>query len=256
LAFSGFALGSCANAFRDFPDKSSDQYLVDQARKALDARDFDAAIDRIEELVAEQPKVEEYAYLASAAFAGRAGLRVLDLALDITTQISSKTLFQIFAEAYDGAGAEEQSDIDQAIALMQAYGASSDERTQKMNFFNVFVHYSRIGIILSRYAFDASTLRTNFSACNTTVDFGGSATGIPDADVYRVLVSMGHVVDSVSGLSASDLLDSLANLPGLGSIDPLNEASCPGNAKCLVMRTLINAPAPGFGLGVTAVPCL
>jgi hypothetical protein len=77
-----------------------------------------------------------------------------------------------------------------------------------------------------------------------------------DADVYRILISMGHVVDSISELASSDLLDDLANLPGLGSIDPLNEAACPGNSKCLIMRTLINAPSPGFGLGVTAVPCL
>jgi len=193
--------------------------------------------------------------VAAAAYSGRAGLRVLDLALAISSQISSKTLFQIFAENYDGALASDQSDIDLAIATLQAYGATAADRSQRMNFLNLFVHYSRIGIILARYAYDAGTLRTNFTACGSSVDFSGPSTGLIDADVYRVLVSMGHVVDSIGGISGSDLLDDLANLPGLSSIDPLNEASCPGNAKCSVMRTLINAPSPGFGLGVTAVPC-
>jgi hypothetical protein len=245
---------SCINVLREFGDKSSDSYLLEQARRLLDAEDFDAAIEAITPVLASEPENEEVVYVAAASYAGRAGLRALDLLTNIVTYGSEKTLFEIFAEAFPGADADDQTDIERATSIIDTFSDEASGRSSDLNLFSVFVYYSRIGVALSLYAYDSEGVqRTNFSACHTEEDFEGVKTGLPDDMVDIVMTSIPKIVDALSGVTVQGgAVDALRNVDLTDSLseDPIPCSDDSNNPVCLIMRSAINVGLPdGFGLG-------
>jgi hypothetical protein len=259
FAFVGCALlNSCAqNAFRDFAAKSSISYLIDSTKKQLDEQDFDTAISTITAALALEPTNEEAVFLAAIAYAGRAGLRTLDLFLTLASDISSKSIFTIFAQNFKGAEEADLDDMDEAIRILESLGNRAALRTNSLNFLAMFLYYSRIGIILNLYGFDAdAVLRTNFTACKKSEDFSGLKTGIPDAYIDKVMISLARVQDTSGSISGSGSgFSALRSSTGATSFPfdpiPCSTASDPVDfAKCVAVRVLINVGAPtGIGLG-------
>jgi hypothetical protein len=250
-------LGGCANAFRDFGDKSSDEYLIAQTKNQLDALKFDSAIDSITPVLTSQPHNEEVVYLATAAYAGRGGLRILDLFTAIASDISTKSIFEIFAEHFKGATDDSVADIESAMNIMEAYGPTAADRSADLNFFSIFLYYSRIGVILNRYAYDSTTntVKSNFNACYTTGDLDPATTGLPNEMVDRIMLTVPRIFDAASAVSgqggALDTLADTAGFPsGLSSTVAVPCTTTPNDASCVLVRALVNVGPANNGIGL------
>jgi len=258
------SVGACANAWRDFADKSSDSYLMEQARNSLDALNFDKAIIEITPVIASNPQNMDAAYIGSSAYAGRAGLRILDLFISIGNDISSKTLLTILAQHFIGATDQSLSDMNTSVSLLEGAGPNAASRSTDMNFYALLLYYARIGVNLNRYAFDvsANTLLPNFNACYKTVDLVAINTGIPDAAIDNIMISVPRIIDAISGVTGSgDAFSAILNasiLPASLPSAPIPCSLSSVNVQCLAIRTLItntNVGAPGIG-GLGGAACV
>lgn len=285
-------LTACPNAYRSFPDPTQDEYRMDRAIKALDDLDFDTAIENIDPVLAKKPKNERVAYIAASAYAGRAGLRMIDLYKDMITWIAStsgsstSTMFTTLAEHFPDASDQDIKDMETAKEIIEDYGADVDDRSADMNFFFLFVNLSRIGVTLNRYAYEYTTSgsshiavkRTNFRACRMTVDLDGTVTGLPDSDTSSSdgndhLCGSGSqhacpvdiVMTSLANVFATG--DAIPNFPDLSSMTtamgitlPTEPLPCSDDSQaleCLGVRTLIaqSKSEGGQGLGTGETLC-
>jgi hypothetical protein len=245
---------SCVNLLREFGDRSSDEYLIVQARQYLDDEEFDLAISTIDPVLTTQPTNEDVVYIKAATHAGRAGLRILDLFTAIANESSTKTFFEIFAEHFAGATEENFDDIETAADTIETFSDDYTGRSSELNLFSVFIFYSRIGVALGQYAYDSEAVQyTNFSACHKVLDLNGAKTGLPDEMVDVVMTSIPKIIDALSGVTIQGgAVDSLRSveLPDALSEEPIPCSANSNNAACLIVRTAINVGLPsGFGLG-------
>jgi hypothetical protein len=264
LAVAG--LGGCANAWRDFSNRSSDDYKIAEARKALDRLDFEGAIVNIDPLLARRGDEEEIAYIGSAAYAGRAGLRILDLFAALSSDLGTKTLFTIFAQHYEGADDDDAADMETAISILENFGPRAADRSGNLNFYALFLFYSRIGLTLNRYAFNPSNmLRANFSVCHAAEDLDGAVTGLPNPMVDRIMTSVPRILETIPAIGAGSglpngaidttVLDTLFG--GAAPFDPIPCASDQTNLSCVAARILIANSDIGLGTNdpITPIPC-
>lgn len=256
LLMIGFSQG-CRNLYRDFGDKTSDDYLITQARFDLDALDFDAAISRISPVLVSQPTNAEVVYLAAAAHAGKAGLRVMDLFLQFSS-ISSNGLIPTLADHFGATTDDDVAQIEEAISIIETYDADPTTRGAHLNFFSVFLYFSRIGAISARYAYDTSgVLDATFDNCRNT-DEGGYL-GIPDASIDSLIdafVKLGPAIAN-SGSSAFSSVGSAIDALGISAPGTSCDTSKNG-AMCLIVRDMLGAgplgTPPGIGFNISAVP--
>ncbi len=247
-----FTLLSCGNITEDFADKKSNRYLIDQTKKFMDQRDFDSAITSITAVLA-RDRSDEVLYLASMAYAGRAGLRILDIVDKIASDSSSKGILRIMAERFEGADADDVADIESAVALLEEIDDRAAGRSSDHNFFALFLYLSRFGVNLNIYALAYNGLRANFTGCHTVQDFAGASTGVPNSVVNKFYSSVPRIIDSATRVTASGtglttLLDKINSLPaGLAFTAPPCVAT-PNDVGCLGVRSTLN-DATGIGLG-------
>ncbi len=253
-------LGGCANAYRDFTDKSTDRYIIDQAKQSLDALKFDETLTQILPLFERRPTDPEIAYLASAAYAGRGGLRILDLFMALASELGDKKLFEIFAEHYVGADEADIADLESAVSVLERYGATAIERNTDMNFYALFLYYSRIGIMLNRYAYDAAgSKRGNFRVCHTQESVEGAMTGLPHAAVDRVMTTIPRIVETIPFVGGSGIAEGALDMSALGEFPreaypcaehaDLTQLLDEGTQKCLAVRVLVGSDQLGLNTG-------
>jgi hypothetical protein len=241
-----FLLGSCSNAWRDFPDKSSDQYYIDQAKIHLNQFEFDKAIERISPVLAKYPKNTEVVQIAMLSHAGRAGLRVLDLILALASDVSSSTFFRIFAEHFPNADDDDVEDLMRAIEILETYQLDAALRNTEFNLIAMFLYYGQIGVILHRYAYVNNAIWAQFDQCNLA--------HMPDDALTFVVQSLPKALSASSNLSGSGgvsgALDALTSAPEIQAFVGAENATCPtDNAPCQSMRSLIGEGDLGIGLG-------
>ena len=243
-------LASCGNAFRDFPDKSSDAYYIDQARIFLDQFKFDEAIAKITPVLVTQPRNPSVVEIAMLAHAGRAGLRVLDLILELGS--SSDTFFMIFAQHFPNADDDDVADMQRAVEILEAYEPDHLNRTSQFNLIGMFLYYGRIGVTLNRYAYVNNVLSATFDHC--------SSTDLPDTALTNIVQSLPKALDSASGIGTggvSDALDGLTSEPTIQQFLGNENAVCPADdTPCSLMRSLIGEGDLNIGLGSGVLtPC-
>jgi hypothetical protein len=240
-------LGACSNAFRDFPDKSSDAYYIDQAEIFLNQFKFAEAIDKITPVLATQPRNPKVVQIAMLAYAGRAGLRSLDLITELTD--GSSNFFTIFAEHFPGATDVNVSDMNKAIEILEAYEPDATQRTTELNLIAMFLYYGRIGVVLHRYAYVNNVRSPTFNQCSTT--------DLPDAALTLIVRSLPRALDSTSGLGSgglADALNSLTSEPLVQAFVGSENSACPTDTTpCQSMRALIGEGDLGIGIGTGPV---
>lgn len=237
-------LGSCANVYRDFQDKTTDNYYFDLAKQYLDRMDYDNAILHITPLLSSQPTNEAVVKLASEAYAGRAGLRIFDFILELTS-VSDSSFFAVFAQHFPLADEDDVADLETAISLIESFEPTAADRSEALNTLITFLYYARVGVILNYRAFDTTnSVDTSFDACDTN-DF-------PDEDAQSVVRSIPLAIDSASNLdeNVSGLVSSLTENPALVLFLSAQDAECPADsAECGGIRSLINEGDAGIGIG-------
>jgi hypothetical protein len=247
----------CSNAYRNYSSKTSKPYLIEKARALIDAYEFTQAINILRPLSDADPGSEELSYLTATAYAGRAGLRVLDLFQSLADDISSRTLLQIFARHIPGSTVPTYNDIETAIKVIEAYGSRATNRSQDMNFLALFVFYARIGTLLNLTAYNTdNTLRSNFKACHRLNAFSAASTGLTNDQVDIIMVTIPRIIETVSTISgtgaAFDAIQSISNLQALGiaSFDAIPCSANSENPKCLAVRSLVNLGTTDGGIGL------
>jgi len=264
LILSIFTLGSCRNAFRDFGDRTTDEFLIQQTRYLLDEYDFEGAIVTITSVLASQPNNPEVVYLAAASHAGHGGLRILDLFSAIASESSTKGLIQIFAEHFPAADDDTVDEIDAAISIIENYDDDPTTRDPKLNFFTVFLLFSRMGAITSRYALDENAeLNTDFNNCHREANLTG-ATGIPNEKIDSMIDAFLKIPLTIANSGSSQfssISDSLSAFPLTAPSASCAAAETAGidaageeQAMCLLMRLIVGTGADDGGIGLDIDP--
>ncbi|MBP7843397.1 MAG: hypothetical protein KA116_01160 [Proteobacteria bacterium] len=254
-----FALCQCSkNLFRSTSDEKADSYRIDRARKEIDKENFDTALEYIVPVWERRQTEPEIAYIAANAYAGRAGLRIINLFDSLASDITTKTVLEIFSEHFIDASLQDVNDMESAIGCIENAGNRGALRNAKTNFFALLVYWARIGANLNYYAYAANNVKeAGFNACKISVNFG-AATGLPQNIVDRIMVTVPRIIDTAAYVSGSGSdFDAIlaANLPAefsvLTSFDPI---PCPGTtapeiALCLGVRSVINLNTVGLNTG-------
>jgi hypothetical protein len=258
-----FLLTCSKNLFRSSAEEKSDTYRIDRARKEIDEEDFDTALEYILPVWEKKPNDPDVGYITANAYAGRAGLRIINLISEIASKISTKSVIEILAEHFEGADTSDIADMENSIVAIENIGARGALRTAKVNFVALFIYWARLGVNLNYYAYTSGNAkRGTFNACKIATDFGGGATGLPDDIVDRLMVTVPRILDTaayVSSVSADfdELIDS--DLPNVTDFTALPCSADSNNVLCLGVRSLVNlgkgTVPEGIGLG-TGTPCV
>jgi hypothetical protein len=252
----------CPNSLREFSHRGGVEYRIEEARKYIDKLEYDDAIAVITPVLATNPKNAQAAYVGSSAYAGRAGLKILDLLLVLPSEVGVKGLFAIFAEHFVEVTEEDVEDLYEAVRILEAYSDDASERSPDMNFYALFLYYARIGALLNYHAYNESgELLENFSACHKEYEPDEAATGLPNDYVDTVMISLPRIIDATSGIASSgeavDLVAS-ADLTGvLGDDVPREVIPCSSaegvtsdNLLCHLIRSFINMGPINGGIGL------
>lgn len=259
-----FTLIQCSkNIFRSTSDEKADSYRIDRARKEIDKENFDTALEYIVPVWERRQTEPEIAYIAANAYAGRAGLRIINLFDSLASDISTKTVLEIFSEHFTDASLQDVNDMESAIGCIENAGNRASLRNSKTNFFALLVYWARIGVNLNYYAYaDSNVKEAGFNACTTTVDLGGPDTGLTESITDRLLVTFPRIIDTAAYVSGSGSdFDAIlaANLPaGITTISSFDAFPCPGNnvaekTACAAVRSLVNEATVGLGTAGGAV---
>ncbi|NCN39789.1 hypothetical protein GW916_00935 [bacterium] len=247
-------LMSCQNLYRDLPNKSSDAYYIDKADYHFGRFEFDKALEFILPVYATQPNNLRVVKLAYGSYAGRAGLRSLDMITELGS--ASDGFFAVFAKHFQGADDDTVADVEAAIAILEGYSDDPAERDVDMNVQAMFLYYSQLGVVLNNRAYDSDNeVLGSFDACDDT--------DLPDEDLQKIVQAIPRAVDAASGVdeTTASLVDSLNSNPLLSTFLTTQDAECPGAiaadvTACLGMRALINEGDSGIGIGAGALsPC-
>jgi hypothetical protein len=268
LCFKLILLASCClilnrcskNIFSSTAEEKSDTYRIDRARKEIDEEDYDTALEYIVPVWEKYSTDSEIGYITSVAYAGRAGLSVIDLFDQLGSDLSSKSVVEIFAEHFPNANSDDVTDMESAISVLETVGSRGANRNSKLNFLALIEYWARIGVNLHYYAYSASTTkRSSFNACKIGVDFSAGATGLPDAIIDRIMTTVPRILDTAAYVSGSGSdFDAItaASLPSISIFDPLPCSANSNHVSCLAVRSMINlgksTTPSGIGLGTGA----
>lgn len=262
LVLSIVFLNGCANSSDDFVDKTSDGYRIQSARQAIDRLDFLDAIQHLELVYANRPDDREVKYLLSVAYAGRAGLRIIDLFEQVADKSDTKGVLRIFAEHFTGVTLDNLSDLKEAVSFLESISTEATERTDDENFYALFLYYAQIGALINYSALDPddNSLRSNFRSCHTVVDFDAVKTGITSANIDTITVDLLRILQTAATLTVEDDLESLVALSGVPSGLDLdsNCAAQPNQSICKSVRTVVGVghADDGIGVGTSEGTCL
>ncbi len=246
-----FVSSSCTkNYLADFVDRSTDEYMIDETRNYLDKGDYNNAINTIMPVLASQPQNSDVVYLAAASYAGRAGLRVLDMFTDIALNTSEgRLLFHGLARHMSGATSTDLRDLEVAYNIIEGFRYEAADRPASMNFFSLFVYFAYVGAVLNIAAIDPATgdVMAGYNAC--------LAASLPEIDTDRVMIMIPRILDAINNSGGASSAISVTGLPTTLPKDPVD---CPGAgavniARCKAVRGLVDGEIVGFKLG--HVPC-
>lgn len=243
LAFT--MLVSCQyNILKDMSNQTSNDAYVNDAIKALDAKDYDTAISILTtKLAADYQSNNEIRRLTAEAYAGKCGLDTLDYFTGLGDGVSA--LFKIFFQPLVGV-AVAPNYCKLATAKMVEIGNAAT-RTASDNTFLTVVNMARIGANIQ------SVLDTSPAGGDGTMD--ATACGMTDAQIDEIILGLGYVVENITYVSASLVGDSATSaLGGLTSICQAAGVTCTVTDPTLIdanlrntFRDLLNTSDYGVG---------
>ncbi|AFY02747.1 hypothetical protein [Bdellovibrio bacteriovorus] len=173
---------SCAqpNLLTDVSDTDSDDALYYEAKKKLDALEWDEAIDIIENQLSPTyaAKVSVKETLAGA-YAGKCGFTFVDIISGMQNSPSAN-IFPFFVSIFGGNTLDTAS-CDQAISIISSLGTVL-QRTQDQNLFMTILGIARIGTTISAKLDPTNdgvvdgVYNTNYSVCHNYSGAPGTAT--------------------------------------------------------------------------------
>lgn len=219
---------SCSvNILENFADKNSDEAKFIDAKKLMNDRDYDGAIDKLDETTSSFQNERKVISLRASAYAGRCGMEFVPFA-EALGNLGTTRLFNMLAQYYAVATPTDWADCITAENLLESLGVAT-ARTNDENILMVLISFAKIGNILSFYTDtnDDGSPEAGYTAdaCNTSGTQTADA-GLTDADQREVGSGMTLAIEALSEVSGTiDLgADSLTDVSGacttLAGINP------------------------------------
>lgn len=191
LAFT--LLVSCQyNFLKDASNQSSQEAYINDAVKALDAKDYDTAITILTtKLNVDYRTSNEVRRLTAEAFAGKCGLDTLDFLTGLGD--SSSALFKIFTTPLYGVTTD-AAYCKAATSKMSEIGVAG-ARTASDNTFLTVVSMARIGSAINQ------VLDTSPVGGDGTLE--ATSCTLTDAQVDEVILGLGFLIENITYVSSS-----------------------------------------------------
>ena len=236
-----------ANLFDGLSSKTTDEYLIIEAREANDAQNYDLAIDILLNQISNSAKVTETVKeLLANAYAGKCGLNFVEYTTDLAASTSGSAFAVVMAPFIGKVVAP--SFCAQALETMESIGPES-QRTNNQNAFTAVTGLVYVGASLR---FNADLFPTNGDG---TADVN-LCSGLTDAQLDEAIIGFGYFTTNFSYVSASLLgssslnaLDRIVQICDVAAGSACN-AKTSGDitpAMRLVIRDLINTQEYGIG---------
>ncbi len=263
---------SCSNIFKAAATKTSDEAILEDAIKALDALDYTTSITNFNALSANfkaKPAViEQWA----GAYAGKCGLDFVTYFTNLgSASLTGSTLFRYFMNAFKQVSIDPNS-CRLAELKMNEISTDPTVRTASQNLFMMILGMVKIGTYL-RYEGDRDstgslgdgTMDATFNACTVSAtDLPGNPPTVgqfSDADIKQIVTGLGQLLlnfaavgSSFLGSGASSSLSTLTTACALLTPNPCNVTDTNNVTAGMVtqMRQLIHtAPTnPFLALGI------
>ena len=214
-----FSLSCSKNFYDELADKEEDDAVYFEAQKALDDLNYSQAILLIQSLGADYQTRRDVNFTLASAFAGRCGLNFISLA-ETLSDASATGLFGIIMQGFPGSSDNSIADCISAESVINTVESDPTLRTVDENLLMAFVAFSKIGVILNRYADsdDDGSPDGGFDHCSNA-DF-------PEADVRQIGTGIGNAVLSLGSAGSTVGGSSLTALTDLCAADPLLNSLC------------------------------
>lgn len=207
--FCYFILGGC-NILSEFGDKTSDEALLFDAQMHIDHEEWTDAIEKFDAMTDDFRAEREVRALEASAYAGRCGLRFLDL-INIFTNIGTTLLFRELMESFPGATAAQAADCAQAESLIKQIDPVATERTVDENLLMAFLSFVKIGVLISVNADADGNGIPNWASGDAC-----SAVNITDADVNQIGTAIANANASLTAVDGASEI-------GGGQLDSLEQ---------------------------------
>lgn len=242
---------SCAqNVFSNMSSKTTDEALFNDARAALNIKDYQVAIDIIlNEVSTEGKKTAEAKELLASGYAGRCGLNFLNF-IDSLSHASNGTPFGYTAAPFVGVDADPASCVS-ALSTMESIGPSSS-RTMAQNGFTAIAAMALMG--------SSTRLYTDNSPVggNGIQDAANISCTLTNTQVDNIILGFGFMSENLSALSTSQLGSSGSAFSGMVSFCSSLGTSCNITDPAAitpplrdVFRRLLNTKEYGIGTVVS-----
>ncbi|MCC2678706.1 MAG: hypothetical protein K0R29_1282 [Pseudobdellovibrio sp.] len=242
-----FLAGCSINLFREMADKNTDEALLYDAQKAVNNRDYDTAIDIINNQLGGSARVTtEAREILASAYAGKCGLNFLEF-VDGLANATAGTAFQLASSPFVGTAVDSAYCL-QSLQTIDLIGTNA-ERTVDQNAFAAVV-----GMVLMGSA-------TRLYTDNTPVDGDGTpdapdiSCSLTDNQVDLVVLGYGYMSSNFSALgsqlgdsSGDTFSDSIAACESVaGSACQITDQSDITPQIRDTMRDLLNTQQYGVG---------
>lgn len=216
-----FAPGcSGGNFFETFASKDTDEALYRTALDAINAADYQLAIDTCDLMTPAQATTDRGLYICANAYAGACGYTLFTVATQLEGFDDTPHLFEYFMTQNNGATTAKVTACGEALDRIGMIGTAAN-RTDDHNYLAILSGLTNMGVILNLYA-DASTNDdgipdVGWDACDSAVD-------LPDADAIQFGKALWEIHRSVT-VTASTLTDPIKTVldgvsTSIDGIDP------------------------------------
>jgi hypothetical protein len=180
-------LGCDSNLFSEMADTETDEAILFDANRLMGEGDWTGAIDLINTLSADSLAVPEVKAVLASAYAGRCGLNLIELALQIEDYASSSLFKIVLADQKDD---PDYTDCQTAENLLKDIGGPA-ARTENENLLMALTSLEKIGAILAGVADvdNEGNPDAGFNACPIAP--------LTDALIDEMLVGFTHFATSM-----------------------------------------------------------
>lgn len=210
-------VGGC-NAFNDLYDKNTDEAIVEDINKLIDARLWSDAVDKWYTLSATAQTSRTNLVLLANAYAGRGGLDTISL-LNSLASGGGGNLFTMLMSSFTGATISDYNDEVTAANIMLNISATAAGRTTDENVFLLSVELAKLGTLV---------------AATGDLDLDGTV----DATYDNCALSSGQGDEVITAIgNISDILAVIGTGSTGGSLTALTNACASLGGACAVTLT-------------------
>lgn len=208
---------SCTNFMEDFSSKDSDEAIYNDAVTLMNAQEWDAAIDKFEELSPGYASRSEVVENWAGTLAGKCGLRFFDV---VTALGNGGQLLQAAMDSFTGKEVDTSACLA-AQAKMEELGMTPSSRTTSQNFFMLILGLGKVGAFLHADAdrngtsnFGDGSMDAGFDACEqqrpsppfpaqTPPAMDNPDGQFSDNELNQIVTGFGMILTNFAAISAS-----------------------------------------------------